>query len=127
MGRNTKKSGMKSDMRYEIEFMHHFTDRNGTYHGDGYKPKSKKSLIRLLRVLRRERGEEGDFNDIDVSEITDMSGLFDNDDFFYFNGDISSMELPLSTEISLDGMSVESNVWATKYVFDSRSYNKITD
>lgn len=54
MGRNTKKSGMKSDMRYEIEFMHHFTDRNGTYHEDDYKPKSKKSLIRLLWVLRRE-------------------------------------------------------------------------
>lgn len=75
-----------------LKIHHSFTDRNGAYHENGYKPKDKKSLIRLLRTLRKERGDNGDYNDIDVSEITDMSVLFDNDDFFYFNGDITGWD-----------------------------------
>lgn len=94
-----------------LKIHHSFTDRNGTYHEDGYKPKSKKSLIRLLRVLRRERGDEGDYNDIDVSEITDMSGLFDNDDFFYFNGNITGWDT--------------SNVQSMEYMFyGTTSFNR---
>lgn len=80
---------MRSDIIAGVKYNHSFTDRNGVYHEYGYKPKSKKLLIRLLRTLRKERGDNGDYNDIDVSEITDMSGLFDNDDFLYFNGDIT--------------------------------------
>ena len=51
MRRNTKKSGMKSDMRYD------FTSGNDTYHRDGYKSRSKETLRTLLDVLIDERGD----------------------------------------------------------------------
>ena len=52
-----------------------------------YFPKTKEELKELLKQLIEERGNEGDFNDIDVSNVTDMSELFE---YTNFNGDISN-------------------------------------
>ena len=54
-----------------------------------YFPESKEELKDLLKQLIEERGNDGDFNDIDVSNITDMSELFDFAGIAKFNGDIS--------------------------------------
>lgn len=35
-------------MRHEVEFMHSFTDMNGAYHENGYKPENGESLDKLL-------------------------------------------------------------------------------
>jgi hypothetical protein len=51
-----------------------------------YKPQTRDELKELVERLINERGDEADLNDIDVSEIIDMSELFENSDF---NGDIS--------------------------------------
>ena len=56
-----------------------------------YFPESKEELKDLLKQLIEERGNEGNFNDIDVSNITDMSYLFD--DMKEFNGDISNWDV----------------------------------
>ena len=56
-----------------------------------YFPKTKEELKDLLKQLIEERGNEGDFNDIDVSNITDMSYLFDG--MIKFNGDISNWDV----------------------------------
>ena len=59
-----------------------------------YHPKTKEELQDLLKQLVKERGNEGNFNDINTSEITDMSGLFDNiDNKDKFNGDISNWDV----------------------------------
>lgn len=43
-----------------------------------YHPTSKEQLQRIVRNLLHERGKDADLNDIDVSEIDDMSGLFNH-------------------------------------------------
>ena len=55
-----------------------------------YHPKTKYELKDIVNQLIKERGNDGDFNDIDTSEITDMSGLFENSKF---NGDISKWDV----------------------------------
>ena len=50
-----------------------------------YYPKTKKELRALIRQRIKDEGNEVDLNDIDVSNITDMSYLFEKIDF---NGDI---------------------------------------
>lgn len=79
-----------SSMVSSIKYNHLFTDRNGAYHENGYKPDNEESLDKLLRVLIDERGNTGDFNDIDVSEIRDMSYMFEEHD--KFNGDITGWD-----------------------------------
>ena len=67
-----------------------------------YFPKTKENLQHLLKQLIKKRGNEGNFNDIDVSNITDMSYLFDY--MKEFNGDISKWDV--------------SNVTDMKYMFN---------
>ena len=68
-----------------------FTDKNGNYHGRGYKPKDLYNLIKLLERMVEVRGDEGDFNDIDTSEIESMMMLFYYNETF--NGDISGWDV----------------------------------
>lgn len=55
-----------------------------------YHPKTKDELKKLVEQLIEERGNNADLNDIDVSEITNMSSLFNYSDF---NGDISEWDV----------------------------------
>lgn len=84
---------------------HEFTDKNGTFHKNGYYVEngSETSLNLLIDRLIKERGNEADLNDIDVSNITDMSNLFGikfdsisgrkiKDAKYDFNGDISGWD-----------------------------------
>ena len=52
-----------------------------------YFPKTKDELKRIIKERIKEEGNEVDLNDIDVSQIKDMSYLFDETNF---NGDISN-------------------------------------
>ena len=51
-----------------------------------YFPKTREELKEIIEQRIFQEGNEVDLNDIDVSNITDMSGLFE---FLDFNGDIS--------------------------------------
>ena len=51
-----------------------------------YFPETKKELKAIIEKRIEDEGNEVDLNDIDVSEITDMSALFEGTNF---NGDIS--------------------------------------
>ena len=55
-----------------------------------YFPKTKKELKDIIFKRIKAEGNEVDLNDIDVSEITDMSNLFEKTNF---NGDISSWDV----------------------------------
>jgi len=68
-----------------------FTDGNGKFHKNGYRPENRGVLDKLMQVLIGRRGDEGDFNDVDTSLITTMSYLFNNSKF---NGDISGWKFP---------------------------------
>ena len=52
-----------------------------------YFPKERGELRKLIEQRIKEEGNEVDLNNIDVSEIIDMSHLFEN---LKFNGDISN-------------------------------------
>ena len=65
-----------------------------------YFPKTTEELKDLIKQLIKKRGNEGNFNDIDVSNITDMSYLFD--DMKEFNGDISGWYV--SNVTNMEGM-----------------------
>ena len=71
-------------------------------------PKTKKGLQKIIIQRIHEDGPECDLNDIDVSNITDMSYLFDtvkNKIFNDFNGDVSKWNV--------------SNVKCMKFMFTS--------
>ena len=55
-----------------------------------YFPESKDELKNIISKRIKDEGNEVDLNDIDVSEITDMSNLFERTDF---NGDISNWDV----------------------------------
>ena len=62
-----------------------------------YFPKTKDELKRIINERIKEEGNEVDLNDIDVSQIKDMSYLFDETDF---NGDISNWDVSNVTNMS---------------------------
>ena len=55
-----------------------------------YFPESKEELKDIILKRIKDEGNEVDLNDIDVSEITDMSNLFERTDF---NGDVSNWDV----------------------------------
>ena len=55
-----------------------------------YFPETKEELEKIIYKRIKEEGNEVDLNDIDVSQIKDMSYLFDETDF---NGDISNWNI----------------------------------
>ena len=61
-----------------------------------YFPKTKKDLRDIIKKRIKQEGNEVDLNDIDVSEITNMSYLFEGTDF---KGDISSWDISNVTDI----------------------------
>ena len=68
-------------------------NKNIKIHEYKYFPKDKTELREILRKLMKERGETGNYNDIDVSEINDMSELFNFMDMAKFNGNISKWDV----------------------------------
>ena len=62
-----------------------------------YFPKTKKELQDIILKRIKDEGNEVDLNDIDVSEITDMSNLFDRT---LFNGDISRWDVSNANNMS---------------------------
>ena len=55
-----------------------------------YFPETKEELKDIIKQRIKLEGKEADLNDIDVSNITDMSNLFERTDF---NGDISTWDV----------------------------------
>lgn len=55
-----------------------------------YFPKTREELRKIIEQRIKEEGNEVNLNDIDVSEITNMSWLFNN---LKFNGDISEWDV----------------------------------
>ena len=48
---------------------------------DSLRPTSKLELKSLIKQRIKEQGPKCDLNDIDVSQVTDMSALFEGTDF----------------------------------------------
>ena len=84
-----------------------------------YKPEIKDELKHIIEARIAEEGPNCDLNDIDVSQITDMSYLFDGSNF---NGDISRWNV--SQVEDMMGMFYESSFngdisnWDTRNVQD---------
>ena len=55
-----------------------------------YFPETKEELQDIIKKRIEQEGNEVDLNDIDVSQIKDMSNLFEGT---YFNGDISEWDV----------------------------------
>src|SRR5574344_1117305 len=55
-----------------------------------YFPQTKEELQNIINIRIEQEGNKVDLNDIDVSNITDMSDLFEYTDF---NGDISNWDV----------------------------------
>ena len=67
--------------------------RNNNYN---YFPKTKEEIREIIEQRIKQEGTEVNLNDIDVSEITDMSFLFQDLDF---NGDISLWDVSNVTDM----------------------------
>ena len=61
-----------------------------------YYPKTKDELEDIIKQRIKSDGNECDLNDIDTSNITDMSWLFDDNEF---NGDISKWDVSNVTDM----------------------------
>ena len=62
-----------------------------------YSPQAKEELQDIIKKRINQDGNEVDLNDIDVSQIKDMSNLFEGT---YFNGDISEWDVSNVTNMS---------------------------
>ena len=88
------KQEMKTLKLYITEALH--VNRNTKIIEYNYHPKTTNDLKELLNKLIKERGNDANLNDIDVSEITDMSYMFNNSDF---NGDVSGWDVSKVTDM----------------------------
>ena len=61
-----------------------------------YLPRTKEELEEIIKKRIKAEGNEVDLNDIDVSNIKDMSNLFEDLDF---NGDISAWNVSKVTDM----------------------------
>ena len=68
-----------------------------------YHPKDKTELKRVIKKCIYERGENANLNDIDVSNITDMSNLFEDLDFNIINN-INISEWDVSNVTNMESM-----------------------
>ena len=103
-----------------------------------YFPKNNNELKRIIKTLIKERGNEANLNDIDVSQITDMSKLFEDDprEFILckFNGDISEWDVSnvenMGSTFYLSSFNGDiskwdvSNVDNTRFMFRRSLFNK---
>lgn len=64
-------------------------------------PSSKEELQDMIKKEVKEKGNHCSLNHIDTSKITDMKGLFDDSELFYFNGDISGWDVSNVTNMKL--------------------------
>ena len=62
-----------------------------------YHPKTKEELQDIILQRIKDEGNEVDLNDIDVSNITDMSNLFE---YLDFNGNISKWDVSNVTDMN---------------------------
>ena len=62
-----------------------------------YFPETKEELQDIIKQRIKEEGDKVDLNDIDVSNITDMSSLFESTNF---NGNISKWNVSNVTNMS---------------------------
>ena len=69
-----------------------------TSYNYNYFPETKEELQEIIKERIDQEGPEVDLNDIDVSNITDMSNLFQN--FSNFNGDISNWDVSNVTDMT---------------------------
>ena len=69
-----------------------------TSYNYNYFPETKEELQEIIKERIDQEGPEVDLNDIDVSNITDMSILFQN--FSNFNGDISNWDVSNVNDMS---------------------------
>ena len=76
---------MKSLSRYIQEKL--IIKKNKSSNNYKYFPESTEELEKIIYKRIKDEGKEVDLNDIDVSNIIDMSSLFEGTDF---NGDISN-------------------------------------
>ena len=92
---------MNSLNQYIIEKLRINKDSKNKYN---YFPKDKYELRYLIENLLQIRGKDANLNDIDVSNITDMSYLFNvfNSNIHSFNGDISLWDV--SNVKDMEGM-----------------------
>ena len=95
-----------------------------------FKPSDKEELQKFIRRRIREQGPNCDLNDIDVSEVDDMSWLFENSTF---NGDISQWDVSNVKDMSymfyfsaFNGDISQwdvSNVENMRYMFERSKFN----
>ena len=79
---------MKQINKYIVERLH--INKDIKSYNYNYYPKTRGELYELVNKLIKERGNEANLNDIDTSEITDMYELFYESEF---NGDISEWDV----------------------------------
>ena len=79
-----------------------------------YFPQSKEELKSIIKTRIKTEGNKVDLNDIDVSNITDMSALFEGTDF---NGDVSNWDV--SNVTNMRGMFY----WCSKFNQDISSWD----
>lgn len=79
---------------YKVEFANIseklVINKNFSSNVNNYKPQTKNELKELIKQHIKEYGNEVDLNNIDISNITDMSELFEGSDF---NGNISEWDV----------------------------------
>ena len=87
-----------------------------------YFPKTKEELKDIIKQRIKKDGNECDLNDIDVSNITDMSYLFEGTDF---NGDISNWDVSNVTSMycmfyECKSFNQDISAWDVSNVTDTR-------
>ena len=88
---------MKSLSSYIQEKLIIKKSKNKNNNNYKYFPKTKKELRDIIKKRTKQKGNEVNLNDIDISEITDMSYLFEGTNF---NGDISGWDVSNVTDMN---------------------------
>ena len=95
-----------------------------------YFPTSKKQLRQIIINLLNERGKDADMNDIDVSNITDMSNLFDGLDPYNIDiskWNVSSVTNMMSMFFCCSNFNCDLSQWNVSSVTDKWNVSSVTD